>query len=136
MRGQECSYNKIQILVILNSCACYRFLIEAATDQAYKQRSLHQIEKCYDGHTIPWRMGRVRVPSQVLYISPNYFILVCTTKVIDLRQISVSLDEHVADQLEAASEAMQIPLSAATRLAILHGIDYLNKFKTGRDFYD
>jgi hypothetical protein len=56
--------------------------------------------------------------------------------VIDLKQINVSVDQSVADQLKATSEAMQIPLSAAARLAILHGIDYLNKFKTGRDFDD
>lgn len=53
--------------------------------------------------------------------------------VIDLKQICVSIDERTAKRLLAAGEEMQIPLSAAARLAILHGIDYLNNFKTGRD---
>lgn len=52
---------------------------------------------------------------------------------IDLKQICVSIDERTAKRLLAAGEEMQIPLSAAARLAILHGIDYLNNFKTGRD---
>lgn len=78
-------------------------------------------------------MERGCAGSSVLYIETMNNRSAQPKTVIDVKQICVSIDERTAKRLLAAGEEMQIPLSAAARLAILHGIDYLNNFKTGRD---
>lgn len=47
----------------------------------------------------------------------------------NIEQICVSLDKVVLEQLKITSEAMQIPLSATARLAILRGLNRIDDEK-------